>query len=178
MKMNPNIKVINENLWVVNFDLVKAGYIKEIALNNLKPNDFVAILGNGKTVLNQADETAMKYTLPIFKVIMGYPDSLLGTDKGFLIYMRAIDPTLDKYDYQRIVQALKNLGTDAFNSGYNTFDVFESGWAGSGDASFASHNHEYKGTKEFIINNALQTGEKVVLIREQGGQKYLVIDRI
>lgn len=49
---------------------------------------------------------------------------------------------------------------------------------GSGDASFASHNHEYKGTKEFIINNALQTGEKVVLIREQGGQKYLVIDRL
>lgn len=49
---------------------------------------------------------------------------------------------------------------------------------GSGDASFASHNHEYKGTKEFIINNALQTGEKVVLIREQGGQKFIVLDRI
>lgn len=119
--MNPNIKVINKNLWVVNFDLVKSGYIKEITLNNLKPNDFIAILGNGKTVLNQADETAMKYTLPIFKVIMGYPDSLLGTDKGFLIYMRAIDPTLDKYDYQRIVQALKNLGIyDVKRNGFDT----------------------------------------------------------
>lgn len=119
--MNPNIKVINKNLWVVNFDLVKSGYIKEITLNNLKPNDFITILGNGKTVLNQADETTMKYTLPIFKVIMGYPDSLLGTDKGFLIYMRAIDPTLDKYDYQRIVQALKNLGI--YDAKRNSFDA-------------------------------------------------------
>lgn len=119
--MNPNIKVLNKNLWVVNFDLVKSGYIKEFTLNNIKPNDFVAILGNGKIVLNQADEPAMKYILPFFKVIMSYPDSLLGTDKGFLIYMRAIEPMLDKYDYQRIVQALKNLGIyDVKRNGFDT----------------------------------------------------------
>lgn len=121
MKMNPNIKVINKNLWVVNFDLVKSGYIKEITLNNLKSDDFVAILGNGKTVLNQADETAMKYTLPIFKVIMGYPDSLLGTDKGFLIYMKAVAPNLDGYNYQEIVQKLKNL--DVYDVKRNGFDA-------------------------------------------------------
>lgn len=49
---------------------------------------------------------------------------------------------------------------------------------GSGDSSFASHNHQIQGTKEITINNALKAGEKVILLREQGGQKYIVLDRI
>ena len=32
--------------------------------------------------------------------------------------------------------------------------------------------------RETIIHNALVVGDEVVLIRQQGGQKYIVIDRI
>lgn len=49
---------------------------------------------------------------------------------------------------------------------------------GSGYDSFASHNHAYKGTKLFKIHLGLKTGEKVMLIRVQGGQKFIVLDRI
>ena len=49
---------------------------------------------------------------------------------------------------------------------------------GSGDSSFASHKHSYKGTKLYTVNNGLTVGEKVVLIRASGGQKYVVIDRV
>ena len=49
---------------------------------------------------------------------------------------------------------------------------------GSGDSSFASHNHDYKGTKSFRVHLGLKAGEKVMLIRVQGGQKYIVLDRI
>ncbi len=49
---------------------------------------------------------------------------------------------------------------------------------GSGEASFASHNHAIKGTKTLTINNALKKGEKVVLMRKKGGQEYLVLDRV
>ena len=48
---------------------------------------------------------------------------------------------------------------------------------GSGDSSFASHNHDYKGTKSFRVHLGLKAGEKVMLIRVQGGQKYIVLDR-
>lgn len=41
-----------------------------------------------------------------------------------------------------------------------------------------AHTHEVKGTKSITINNALTVGESVVLMRMQGGQKYLVIDRV
>jgi len=49
---------------------------------------------------------------------------------------------------------------------------------GSGEASFASHNHSIKGTKTLTINNALKQGDKVVLLRKKGGQEYLVLDRV
>lgn len=49
---------------------------------------------------------------------------------------------------------------------------------GSGDASFATHNHQYKGIKTFIVHNQLVAGEEVILMQVAGGQKYVVLDRI
>ena len=49
---------------------------------------------------------------------------------------------------------------------------------GSGDASFASHDHKITGTSTVTVHNALKTGENVILMQLSGGQKYIVIDRI
>lgn len=49
---------------------------------------------------------------------------------------------------------------------------------GSGESSFSSHNHSVSGTKEITIHNSLKIGEKVVLLKQKGGQKYLVLDRV
>lgn len=49
---------------------------------------------------------------------------------------------------------------------------------GGGDAAFASHSHALVGRKHIIIHNRLLTGDKVLLLRQQGGQKYIVIDRV
>lgn len=40
------------------------------------------------------------------------------------------------------------------------------------------HMHEVKGKKNITINNGLNTGDKVVLMRQQGGQKYIVWDKV
>lgn len=48
---------------------------------------------------------------------------------------------------------------------------------GSGDAAFASHQHKYQGRKKWRVHNALEIGEKVILLRCDGGQKYAVLDR-
>ena len=49
---------------------------------------------------------------------------------------------------------------------------------GSGDDAFSSHNHAILGRKKIIVHNGLVVGDKVILIREQGGQKFIVVDRI
>lgn len=48
---------------------------------------------------------------------------------------------------------------------------------GAGDAAFASHRHRYQGRKKWRVHNALKVGEKVILLRCDGGQKYVVLDR-
>lgn len=40
------------------------------------------------------------------------------------------------------------------------------------------HAHGYSGKKKFIVHNNLLKGEKVILLRVQSGQKYLVLDRV
>lgn len=41
-----------------------------------------------------------------------------------------------------------------------------------------SHNHTITGTKSLTIHNSLKVGDKVILIQVQGGQKYIVLDKV
>lgn len=49
---------------------------------------------------------------------------------------------------------------------------------GGGYAEFASHNHDYSGRKKIRIYNSLHKGESVILLRQAGGQEYLVLSRV
>lgn len=40
-----------------------------------------------------------------------------------------------------------------------------------------AHTHEYKGRKKFLVHNALKVGDHVMLLKIQGGQKYIVWDK-
>lgn len=56
--------------------------------------------------------------------------------------------------------------------------VTENRAGGSGDPAFESHNHDYKGRKKIIVHNGLNVGESVLLVRQAGGQEYIVLSRI
>ena len=48
---------------------------------------------------------------------------------------------------------------------------------GGGLALFESHNHEYKGRKKITVHNGLHVGETVILLRQAGGQGFVVLSR-
>lgn len=50
-----------------------------------------------------------------------------------------------------------------------------SGSVGSVDLT---HSHSVSGKKELTVHNALQIGDEVILLKQKGGQKYLVLDRV
>jgi hypothetical protein len=54
----------------------------------------------------------------------------------------------------------------------------ESKSGGSGYDAFASHTHAVKGKKKITVHNGLVVGDEVILLRQQGGQKYIVVDKI
>ena len=41
-----------------------------------------------------------------------------------------------------------------------------------------THKHRYRGRKKIFVYNGLKTGEKVLLIRFVGGQRFVVLDRV
>lgn len=41
-----------------------------------------------------------------------------------------------------------------------------------------THKHSVKGTKSITIYNALKVNEKVILAQMQGGQDYIILDRV
>jgi hypothetical protein len=48
---------------------------------------------------------------------------------------------------------------------------------GSGDGAYEAHQHAYTGKKTFKVHNALKTGDGVILLRLQGGQQFVVLDK-
>ena len=50
---------------------------------------------------------------------------------------------------------------------------------GSGMAEYASHNHGINQTERIVkVHGALKVGDKVSLLRKQGGQSYFILDRL
>lgn len=48
----------------------------------------------------------------------------------------------------------------------------------SGTTQDNTHAHSVVGTKTIKIHNALKNGDMVMLLRMQGGQKYLILDKV
>lgn len=91
-------------------------------------------------------------------------------------------PKSDKATMQKIKAAMDEaILTNAVRdyTVYMTVDhQTENTAGGSGDASFASHKHAYKGKKAFKVHLGLKAGEQVLLLRTDGGQKFIIIDRV
>lgn len=54
----------------------------------------------------------------------------------------------------------------------------ENGGGDTGETADGQHRHHIMGQKQAIIHNALKSGDEVIIIRQQEGQKFIVVDRI
>ena len=51
-------------------------------------------------------------------------------------------------------------------------------YSGGGASQPTVHRHEYAGRKKLTVHLELKEGERVLLVRAQGGQQYIVLDRV
>ena len=49
---------------------------------------------------------------------------------------------------------------------------------GQGEGAYDSHMHRISGIKLVTIHNGLAVGDQVILLQQQGGQKYIVLDKV
>ena len=76
-----------------------------------------------------------------------------------------------------VPEHLTDYEVEITTSGYGWKTENKSG--GSGESSFASHNHNINESKRIVkVHGALKVGDKVVLLRQRGGQFYFILDRL
>jgi len=68
--------------------------------------------------------------------------------------------------------------THAVQDTYTGGEVYTSPTSHTHTMQPTSHRHAYTGRKKFTVHNGLVNGDKVLLLRVQGGQKYVVWDRV
>lgn len=92
--MNPNIQVITENLWVVNFQYVKMEYIQELKFSHVdnSENKIACIKDDGVIVLNKEFSNVIYSFIPFLKEVMTLKDKELHRKQGFCKVMRALFP--------------------------------------------------------------------------------------
>ena len=72
------------------------------------------------------------------------------------------------------VDVTMNWSTDSHTHTHTITDTY----MGGGSASNETHNHSLTGKKTITIHNGLKVGDKVLLLRQQGGQSYIILDKI
>lgn len=117
--MNPNIKVINDGLWLVNFSHVGMGFIKEIAFNKTLDSDFMTLTQDGKLIMNSGDDITQKY-LPLMKVVMTFPNRWLGNENGFCQFIKVFLPKLDHMTNEEVLEFVKQQNLDNLKLAFNT----------------------------------------------------------
>lgn len=61
---------------------------------------------------------------------------------------------------------------------HRIFDTYTGGGSCDMGNLDTTHKHGYKGRKKIMIYNGLRVGEKVLLIRFDKGQRFVVLDRV
>ena len=86
--MNPNVKKMNPHLWIVNYEHVKSGLIKE--LNQIKAitngNDMFAISNEGILIINEVEPDMMNL-VTIMEFVMKLTDENIEGNNAFKQYL-------------------------------------------------------------------------------------------
>ena len=69
------------------------------------------------------------------------------------------------------------VGHETEDEARHTHEVSDT-YTGGGSSAPTEHRHKYEGRKKFLVHNGLAVGEHVLLVREQGGKRYIVWDRV
>ncbi|MBE6074189.1 MAG: DUF2577 domain-containing protein [Selenomonas ruminantium] len=91
-----------------------------------------------------------------------------------------VDPLTIRVEQKDVVPEEFLELTDAvrdYNVDIEVSHTTENRAGGGGYAEFAGHNHDYKGRKRITVYNGLHVGETVILLRQAGGQSFLVVSR-
>jgi len=117
----------------------------------------------------------MQLTNVVIGVVTSIEPLEIDVDQKYILTEKQLILSRNVTDYEFEMTVEHKTEDHTHTHDIEVIDTYTSG--GSGEIEEETHNHEYKGRKTFLVHNALKVGEKVILIKANGGQKFFVIDR-
>lgn len=135
-------------------------------------SEYAEMLGAIKRASTEAVEAAKPFALTYGTVIKTSPltirvDQKLELGPAQLLLTNAVR------EYS-VDMTVNHWTEDETEHTHVVHDTYTSG----GTSDPTDHKHAYVGRKKFIVHLGLRVGEQVLLFRTQGGQKYIVLDRV
>ena len=142
--------------------------------------DYVELLQTMKRAAVEAVAASQPLALCYGKVTSVDPLKIMA-DQKLPLEAEQLELTNAVQDCYIDVEISAYTENDAFMNGSHTHgitDTYTGGGSSDNGNLDTTHKHAIKGRKRLKLCNGLQVGEKVLLLRWQGGQKYLVLDRL
>ena len=135
-------------------------------------------------VLKKAAVEAVEAAKPVafcFGTVEKTEPLLIVADQKLHLSARQLLLTNAVQDYAVDIEIATFTENDSFMNGQHTHaitDTYTGGGASDNGNLDTTHKHAIRGRKKLLIHNGLQKGERVLLLRWQGGQKFVVLDRV
>ena len=141
--------------------------------------DFNELLNTMKKAATEAVEAGNPVNVCFGKVTSASPLKIL-VDQKMTLSSSQLVLTRNVTDYTSMVTVQWSTESERISHSHGV-DLTDSNGdtvQGKTEVQSVSHAHDVEGTKQMTFHNKLEQGEEVVLLRMQGGQKYIVLDRI
>ncbi len=138
------------------------------------------ILGVLKKIVLDVNEASKPVNIVFGTVISESPLKIQVSQK-LILNKKQLILTRNVTDYEVNMSIDHETETFTYSHKHSIDDYYSSNketYANNTKEHTHTHKHKIKGTKPFLVHNKLKIGEKVVMVRVQEGQKYIVIDRV
>lgn len=148
--------------------------------------DMDEFLKDIKQTAMDAVNTKKPFSLVFGKVISAEPNLKIFVDQKLTLDEQQLILTNNVRDYTIYMSTAGEDKNGETGDEHNTEnESYITGLASSAPTpssinewQFAEHKHKYKGKKKWTVHLKLKVDEKVIMMRCDGGQKYIVLDRV
>lgn len=140
--------------------------------------DYSVLINAFKQISNGVMDSKKPFAFAIGKVMSPEPALKIMVDQKLILSSKQLILTNSVRDYyvemQTVGETLNQTdGTEHYTEYEGRPTTVPEDYNG-----YDEHLHKYKGKKWWKVNLKLQAGESVLLMRTDGGQKYIVLDRV
>ena len=140
--------------------------------------DYSVLVNAFKQIASDVNNSKKPFAFAIGKVMSPEPSLKIMVDQKLILGKKQLILTNAVRDYYVELQTVGETLGQADGTAHKTQKAARPQVVPEDYGAFDEHDHEYKGKKWWKVDLKLQAGESVLLLRTDGGQKYIVLDRV